>query len=80
MGEVRRIAVEDAPPLEELLAAVEAGDVVDLVRGEMVVARLDASFRDDMTGDEAVALARRLRGGRNFGEGDLKALIDEGRE
>jgi len=69
MGEVRRIAVEDAPPLEELLAAVERGETVDPVRDDRVVARMGRKALRDMTPAEVVEEFQRLRRGVRLGEG-----------
>jgi len=69
MGEVRRIAVEDAPPLEELLAAVERGETVDPVRDDRVVARMGRKALRDMTPAEVVEEFQRLRCGVRLGEG-----------
>lgn len=69
MGEVRRIAVEDAPTLESLLAAVERGETVDLAQGGRVVARLGRKELRDMTPAEVVEEFRRLRRGVRLGEG-----------
>jgi len=79
MGEVRRIAVEDAPPLEELLAAVERGETVDLVRDDRVVARMGPRPIAEMTGEEMLATMRALRAGRTLGDIDVRAAIEEGR-
>lgn len=79
MGEVRRIAVEDAPTLEALLAAVERGETVDLVRGDRVVARLGPRPIAEMTGAEMLATMRALRAGRTLGDIDVRAAIEEGR-
>lgn len=68
MGEVRRIAVEDAPTLEALLAAVERGETLDLVRDDRVVARMGRIELREMTPAEVVEEFRNLRRGVRLGE------------